>query len=211
MPSPLRAALFLRISTDAQHLDCQRPEVVALARQRGYEVVEVYEEIVSSVAKVRPAHDRMRLDAHKGKFDVVVVWALDRLGRSMTGNLQAVLDLDRLGVQLVSVREPWLDTSGPVRPLLIAIFGWVAEQERLRIVERTKAGIENARRAGKTIGRPRVTIDLDRAVKLRRDGRSLRQMARALGIGASTLHRALTAHDEVERARGAGAPTVAAE
>jgi len=71
--------------------------------------------------------------AYRGDFEVVLVWSLDRLGRSMTGNLEAVLELDRCGVEVVSVREPWLDTGGPVRALLIAIFGWVAEQERAQI------------------------------------------------------------------------------
>ena len=67
------------------------------------------------------------------------MWSLDRLHRSMLGALQTVLDLDRIGVQVVSLREPWLDTGSPVRPLLIVIFGWVAEQERIRIGERTRA------------------------------------------------------------------------
>jgi hypothetical protein len=72
----------------------------------------------------------------------------------MVSNLQAVLDLDRCGVQVVSIREPWLDTGSAVRPLLIAIFGWVAEQERVTIVARTKAGLERARRSGARLGRP---------------------------------------------------------
>lgn len=104
----------------------------------------------------------MMHDAHQGQFDVLVVWALDRFGRSTVGNIQAVLDLDRCGVQVVSVREEWLDTSGPVRSLLIAIFGWVAEQERVRLSERTKAGIERARRQGVHVGRPVVRVDVER-------------------------------------------------
>jgi putative DNA-invertase from lambdoid prophage Rac len=72
------------------------------------------------------------------------LWALDRFHRSMLGSVQDVLELDRLGVPILSVREAWLDTSGPVRSLLIAIFGWVAEQERARLIERTKAGLERA-------------------------------------------------------------------
>jgi putative DNA-invertase from lambdoid prophage Rac len=81
-------------------------------------------------------------DARRGSFDVLLVWALDRVGRSMVDNLRDVLELGRLGVQIVSLREPWLDTGGPVRDLLLAIFSWVAQQERLRFVERTKAGID---------------------------------------------------------------------
>ena len=109
----------------------------------------------------------------------------------MVGNLQAVLELDRIGVQVVSVREPWLDTGGPVRSLLIAIFSWVAEQERLRLIERTKAGLDRARRQGKRLGRPNVQVDLERARALRAEGKSLRQTATTLGIGTTTLHRLL--------------------
>jgi DNA invertase Pin-like site-specific DNA recombinase len=124
----------------------------------------------------------------------------------MVGNLQAVIELDRIGVQVISVREQWLDTSGPVRSLLIAIFSWVAEQERLRISERTKAGLERARRQGKQIGRPKAIINMPVALALRDRGFSIRQMARELKIGASTLHRLLTAADTILAAAFQGVP-----
>jgi putative DNA-invertase from lambdoid prophage Rac len=133
----------------------------------------------------------MMRDAHRGAFDVLIVWALDRFGRSMVGNLQAVLELDRRGVQVVSVCEPWLDTGGAVRPLLIAIFSWVAEQERAHLVERTKAGIARARRQGIRIGRPERAVDVRRARALRDEGLSLRAVAKKLKVPATTLHRAL--------------------
>jgi len=113
----------------------------------------------------------------------------------MVGNLQAVLELDRIGVQVVSVREPWLDTGGPVRSLLIAIFSWCAEQERERLIERTKAGLERARRQGRRIGRPRALVDVAKALALRNEGKSIREAAVVLGVGAATLHRALRLHD----------------
>src|SRR6267143_5095439 len=133
----------------------------------------------------------MMLDATRGHFDVLAVWSLDRLGRSMQANLQTVLELDRLGVQVISVKESFLDTSGPVRPLLIAIFGWLAQQERERLIERTRAGLERARRQGKRIGRPRVSVDLAKALALQSEGKSIREIALKLGVGAATLHRAL--------------------
>jgi hypothetical protein len=102
----------------------QRPEVEHLARARGYKVFTSYEE-EASAAKKRPEYERMMKDAKRGAFQVLVIWALDRFGRSMTGNLADVLELDRIGVQVVSVRESWLDTGSPVRTLLIAIFSWV--------------------------------------------------------------------------------------
>ncbi len=140
-----KAALYLRVSGDRQTLDNQRPDLEQLARARGLKIVAVYEE-QASAARSRSCFDAMMRDAHRGAFDVLLVWALDRFGRSMVGNMAAVLDLDRRGVQVVSVREAWIDTRGPVRDLLVAIFSWVAEQERAQLVARTQAGLEHARR-----------------------------------------------------------------
>lgn len=209
-----RAAIYLRVSgAPGQTVENQRPDVVQVVRSRGLDLVEVFEETISA-AKQRPALDALMLGAHQGRFDVLVVWALDRLGRSMVGNMQTVLDLDRLGVEVISVREPWLQTQGPVRSLLIGIFSWVAEQERLRIVERTREGLARARREGKQIGRPRVEVDLDQALLLRRRGVSLRKSARKLGVGAATLCRALQAYDRemaVIQKIPSGPPRVGAE
>jgi DNA invertase Pin-like site-specific DNA recombinase len=88
-----------------------------------------------------------------------------------------VLALDEIGVKVVSVREAWLDTVGPVRSLLVAIFSWVAETERNRLGERVRAGLDRARKDGKKLGRPRVSVDLAKAQALRDAGQSLRQVA----------------------------------
>ena len=90
---PFRAALYFRVSTDRQETECQRPEVEQLARGRGFEVVKVFEEKMSA-AKVRPEYTRMMKEARPGAFDVIVVWAIDRFGRSMIGNVSDILDLD---------------------------------------------------------------------------------------------------------------------
>jgi putative DNA-invertase from lambdoid prophage Rac len=203
----VRAALFVRVSTDLQTVTNQKPDLVQLCRTRGFEIVSVYEETGSAVAKKRPMFDKMRLAAHRGEFDVLVVWAIDRLGRSMIGNMQAVLDLDRLGVKVISVRESWLDMGGPVRDLLVAIFSWVASQERAQLIARTRLGMERARREGKRIGRPPVEVDIARALELRAQGLSIRRIARELRVGASTVHRALRVHDALAGAavsNGAG-------
>lgn len=185
-------AIYLRVSKSdgSQSLDNQRPEVEQLVRARGLEVAHVYEE-QASAAKVRPKYEQMLKDARRGKFDVLVIWALDRFGRSMTGNLTDVLELDRIGVTVVSVLESWLDTGSPVRSLLIAIFSWVAEQERARLIERTKAGLDAARRRGAKIGRPRRRFDVVRARELRASGMSLRKVAAELNVPQATLMRAL--------------------
>ena len=138
------AAVYLRVSTDEQTIDNQRPELERVAEARGLVIVATYAEHASA-ARRRPAFDRMMTDARRGTFEVLLVWSLDRFGRSMAGNVNDALALDDAGVTLISVREPWLDTGGPVRDLLLAIFSWVAEQELRRLVERTRAGIERAR------------------------------------------------------------------
>ncbi len=195
-----RAALFLRVSTDEQTNENQRPALVQAARTRGLEIVAVYEEVVSAASKKRSEFDRMMVDAHAGKFDVLLVAAIDRLQRSMVGAVDTILKLDAVGAKLVSLREPWLDMASPVRGLLVAIFGWIGEQERLNLKARTKLGIERARREGKRIGRPRVQVDLDEALSLRRRGLSIGRAAKKLGIGRSTLHRVYQAHDALNGA-----------
>ncbi len=202
MSGSKKCAIYLRVSKSdgSQSVDNQRPEVEQLASARGLGVVHVYEE-QASAAKHRPEYERMMRDARRGTFTVLVIWALDRFGRSMIGNMQDVTELDRIGVTVVSVRESWLDTGGPVRALLIAIFSWCAEQERARLIERTKAGLATARRKGKRLGRPRAErrhadqkgarLDLDAARDLLATGASRREVARRLKVPEATLRRAL--------------------
>lgn len=206
-----RAALYLRVSTEDQTEENQAPELRQLAERRGWEAVEYRE--TGSAAKVRPVLDRLMTDARAGRLGAVVVWALDRLDRSHIGCMLRVAELDRIGVLVVSLRDPWLDTSGPARSLLVSIFGWVAEHERTRLIERTVAGHAQVRReeateagrarrraAGKqAIGRPRTSpVLLHAAADLVRhgggDGKgfySIRAAARAKGVPEATLRRFL--------------------
>lgn len=182
------AALYLRVSTDRQTTANQRLDLERLAHARGLTPV-IYEE-TESAAKVRPVLERVLADARAGRVSAVVVWALDRLHRNMHAIVGTLLELDRLGVQVISLREPWLDTSGPVRQLLVAIFGWVAEQERTRLIERTKAGLERARSDGKRLGRPPCSPVLmgaaaDRVAR----GESIRGAARELNVPERSLRR----------------------
>ncbi len=190
-----RAAIYLRCSTGGQHTENQRPEVERLIAARGFELVAVYEENVSAAAKSRPEFERMMKDAHRGSvFSVLVVWSLDRLGRSMVGNLQAVLDLDRRGVQVVSVRESWLDSDiGPARQLLLGVMGWVAEQERTRVGERVRAGLDRLRRSGVKLGRPKANVNAQLVMNLKADGRSVRDIAKVVGVSPSVVQRTIKA------------------
>lgn len=192
-----RAAIYIRVSTDRQTGENQHAELLQLAAARGFEPI-IYEE-VESAAKTRPVLDRMLGDVRAGRMRAILVWALDRLHRSMFGAVQTVLECDRIGVPVISVREPWLDTSGPVRTLLVAIFGWVAEQERARLIERTKAGLERARRSGtrsgKPIGRPPASaVMLHAGAERILAGEPARAVARELGLSDRTLRRFLVGH-----------------
>lgn len=203
-----RAALYLRVSKGEQTPESQRADVQRVARARGFEVVAEYVETASAV-RMRPAFKQMLAAALAGQLDAIVVWAIDRFGRSMYKNILDVLELDRWGVQLVSVREPWLDNEGPVRDLLVAIFSWVAEQERRRIIERTNAGLERARAKGVRLGRPPRTFTATERARvhvLKAQGSSTRAIAKELGAPETVLRRFLagglsaqTAVDELTR------------
>lgn len=186
-----RAALYLRVSTTDQNLANQLPALRQIALARGLDIVCEIEEHISGAKKVRKGLKQLLAGAHRGDYNVVIVWAIDRLGRTMSGVLETITELDRLSCKVVSYQEPWLTMDGPVRSLLVAIFGWVAEQERARLIERTQAGLVTARKNGKTLGRPCVTLDIDEAYRLRKQGLSIAAAAKKLGVGKGTLHRAL--------------------
>jgi putative DNA-invertase from lambdoid prophage Rac len=183
----MRCALYLRVSTDEQTTDNQRPALEDYARARGWDVALVFAEAASAVRK-RPQFEMLLAAARRRSIDLVLVWSLDRLGRSMHGNISTLLELDRLGVRVASLREAWLDSAGPTRDLLIAIFSWVAQQEREQLVARTVAGMQRARREGKRIGRPPVPSDVvKRARELHAGGLSVREVAEAVHRKRSTI------------------------
>ena len=197
----LRAAVYLRVSTRDQTLANQLPDLKRLARARGLSIVATYQDEESGV-KRRPELERLISHA-KGlrRFDTVLVWALDRLGRTMGETVALVLELERIGVAVLSAREPWLDTTGPVRSLLVSVFAWVAEQERSRLVERTLAGLARARAQGKHLGRPIANVNPHAIELAMAEGLRVGQIAKRLGVGRSTLYR------ELERRRELGAPS----
>jgi DNA invertase Pin-like site-specific DNA recombinase len=213
----MRTAVYLRVSTDKQTSENQEPDVMALAAARAGEPAALVYRETESAANVRPEIDRMMEDARLGRFRRQVIWSLDRFGRSMFQNLRDVTELvDRYGVELVSVKESWVEkTADPMlKKLLLAIFSWVAEHERERLRQRTAAGVARARAAGKVVGRPRVEVPpkaLAKATELRQEGARRwpwRRVARELeriGLGRwshATLARACTERvPELDRGR----------
>ena len=187
----MKAALYVRVSTEDQTTENQLLALRQIAQARNFEIVAEISETMSGAKKARPGLTRLLEGAHRGEYTVVLVWALDRLGRSMAATLETVQELDRLGCRVISHQESWLNMDGPVRPLLVAIFAWVAEQERARLIERTQAGLATARRNGKKLGRKAVALDIDEAFRLRKQGLSIREASKKLGVGVGTLHAAL--------------------
>ncbi len=191
----MRIALYARISTNngRQYAENQLAELRDWAKRLGGDITAEYVDEASGSRSDRKRLNRMLADAHRRRFDTVLVWALDRLSREGIVRLTGYLErLKQSGVRLMSHQEPWLDTAGPISDLLIAIFGWVAQQERTRISERVKAGLRTARAKGKRLGRPVSRIDLHKAQMLRSEGYSLRQVAQILQVPRSTLSRALS-------------------
>jgi DNA invertase Pin-like site-specific DNA recombinase len=188
-----RAGIYRRVSTDAQSVENQRAPLEALAAAREFELVATWEDKASGRHVRRVGLAQLIAAARRRDVDVVMVWSLDRLGRSLGSTLALVLELDALGVRVLSVREPWLDAVGPTRSLLVAVFAWVAELEREQIVARTKAGMERAKSRGKHIGRPRVYMNMPDILFRHDAGQSVRSISVALKIKRSTLSRALRA------------------
>jgi DNA invertase Pin-like site-specific DNA recombinase len=136
----------------------------------------------------RPQFERMFQDAAERKFDLLLFWSLDRLSRE--GVTKTFGYLERLksnGIDWWSLKEEYLRSIGPFAEALLAILAVVAKQERIRISERTRAGLERARAEGKQIGRPFADFDTRQARHLRRQGSSLRQIARTMGVSPATV------------------------
>jgi len=148
-PSPVTSvACYLRVSTQHQNEANQIPDVERKIAER-YPGAQVrwYRER-KSAAKKRPVFDELIRDAKAARFQAVVIWSLDRFGRSMRRNIDDILTLNTAGVCVVSCRESWLDTESPTRDLLLAIISWVAEYERRRLTERISAGLQRVKEKG---------------------------------------------------------------
>jgi DNA invertase Pin-like site-specific DNA recombinase len=185
-------ALYARVSTSNGHQDpeMQLSELREYARRRGWEIIGEYtDQGVSGSKESRPELNRLMTDAHLRRFDAVLVWKIDRFGRSLKHLINALADLAAYGVAFVSIRDN-LDLSTPSGRLMFAVIGAMAEFERALIQERVKAGLRNARAKGKRLGRPRRVVDSSRVADLRATGASWRAIARELGVGIATLHRA---------------------
>jgi len=195
-----RVAVYARVSTanNGQDPTMQTRELEEYCQRRGWEIASAYVDVgVSGAKDSRPELNRLMADAHQRRFDTVLVWKLDRFGRSLRHLVNALAELEALGVAFVSLRDN-LDLTTPAGRLMFQIIGAMAEFERSLIVERVKAGMRNAHAKGKRIGRPPKTYlapDTRQVIaEAYRSGEgSLRQLAVRFGTSVGMVQRCVAA------------------
>jgi DNA invertase Pin-like site-specific DNA recombinase len=187
-----RAAIYVRVSTDKQTIENQLRELRQIAERRGWEIVEEYHDAGISGAKGRkdrPGLDRMLKDAQRRRFDVVMAWAIDRLGRSLIDLLGTIQTLDACDVDLYLDQQA-IDTTTPAGKLMFQVTGAFAEFERSMIRQRVNAGLKRAVEAGKQLGRPRIDPALERRIQSQlRVGKGILKVAAECGVGSGTVQR----------------------
>jgi DNA invertase Pin-like site-specific DNA recombinase len=187
----LKAAIYARVSTanNGQDPTMQTRELREYCDRRGWTVAGEYVDIgISGTKERRPELDRLLGEAHRRRFDAVVVWRFDRFARSVSHLLRALETFKSLGIEFVSLSEQ-VDTSTPTGKMVFTVLGAVAELERSLIVERVRAGLRNARAKGKSLGRPRVAVDAARIAVLRSQGLSWAKIGERLRLGEGTVRR----------------------
>ena len=187
-----RAAIYVRVSTDKQTVENQARELRQVAERRGWKVVEQYSDAGISGSKGRdgrPGLDLMLDDAKRRKFDVVMAWAIDRLGRSLVDLLHTIQELEAAGVDLYLDQQS-IDTTTPMGKLMFQVTGAFAEFERSMIRQRVHAGLKRAVEAGKTLGRPRISEKLEKRIQDQlRAGKGILKVAHEVGVGHGTVER----------------------
>ena len=187
-----RAAIYVRVSTDKQTVENQLRELRQIAERRGWQVVEEYHDAGISGSKgrdQRPGLDRMLKDASRRRFDVVMGWAIDRLGRSLIDLLGTIQALEACGCDLYLDQQA-IDTTTPTGRLMYQITGAFAEFERSMIRQRVNAGLKRAVEQGKQLGRPRIDPKLEqRILSHLRKGTGILKTAKLCEVGTGTVQR----------------------
>ena len=195
MMSSRRAAIYGRVSTDWQTTENQTVALKDVAERRSWEVVEVYIDHAISGAKgrdKRPGFDQMLKDANRRKFDVVMTWSIDRLGRSLRNLLETIEHLEATGVDLYFDQQN-IDTTTPAGKLLFQVTGAFAEFERSMIQQRVNAGLVRAGAQGKRLGRPKIDAKTEWAIcQALATGQSILKTAAQFGVGSGTVQRIKT-------------------
>jgi DNA invertase Pin-like site-specific DNA recombinase len=195
----MRIGIYARVSSDKQENENQLLQLRDFAGRQGWGIaIEFIDTVTGSGRKARPRFDAMMVAASQKQFDLLLFWRLDRFSREgVRKTLQYLTLLDSYGVAWRSFMEPYLDSCGPMKDVVISLFATFAQQERIAISDRTKAGLQRAIKQGKTLGRRAVMVDVSRVLKLRREGLGLRPIAKQLKISVNTIAKALRDADSL--------------
>ncbi len=186
-----RVAVYVRVSTKDQSVDMQLNDLERYSRERGLNVFKVYEDSgVSGTKETRPALNELMDDARKRKFDIVLLWRFDRFARSTKHLVTALHEFRNLGIDFISYQEN-IDTSSPLGEAIFTIISAMSKLERDIIAERVKGGLRKARVNGKRLGRPESKADTDKIVEYKEQGKSIRVIAKELGLSRGKVERTL--------------------
>ena len=194
----MRAAIYARVSTSDQTNTIQVRELKEYVERRSWDVAGIYQDQMSGATASRPVLNQLMADARLRKFDAVLVWKLDRFGRSLVHCVGAIQELQALGIRFIAISQGLdTDTSNPTSQLLMHILAPVAQFERELIHERVSAGMRAAKvhgtKTGNAIGRSRRVFDREEVLRLRAAGLSIEKAACQMRIGVGTVVRVLEA------------------
>ena len=186
----IRVAIYARVSTDDRGQDPlnQQLQLREFASRHGWIVVREYMDQASAASSEREGFKRLWVDIARRRFDLLLFWSLDRFTRE--GTFKTLFYLKRLsdaGVAFKSYSEPYIDSLGVFSDAIVGIIAAIAQQERQRISERTKAGLARVKKQGKRLGRPRLQIDLADVKRLQGMGKSLRAIAKEIGVSPALV------------------------
>jgi DNA invertase Pin-like site-specific DNA recombinase len=189
----VNVAIYTRVSTDKQDPEMQQRELLDYCHRRRWTIVGTYTDAgVSGTKESRPELNRLMADAKRRKFDAVLCWKFDRIGRSLRHLVNLLAELESLNIAFVSYSDS-VDLTTPQGKLMFQIICAMAEFERSLTVERVKAGLKNARAKGTRLGRPSLGLDASDARVLRNGGYSLREIGARLHCSEGTVRRMLAA------------------
>ena len=195
MKADKKVAIYVRVSTKDQSVGMQLNDLERYSKERGLNIFKVYEDNgVSGTKETRPALGQLMDDARKRKFNVVLVWRFDRFARSTKHLVNALYEFRNLGIDFVSYQEN-IDTSSPLGEAIFTIISAMSKLERDIIAERVKGGLRKARANGKRLGRPESEVDTDKIVEYKKQGKSIREIAKEMGIHRSKVERTLKLSD----------------
>jgi len=192
---PIRVALYARVSTKDKRQDTENQlvQLREFSSSQGWAVIHEYVDRETGKHSERPQFKRLFEDASQRKFDAVLFWSLDRFSREgVRETLNHLECLSGYGVNYRSFTEQYLDSCGIFKEAVLAILAVIAKQERVRLSERTIAGLQKARKQGRIGGRPKVVCDRSKVERLYKNGVSLSAIARQVGVSKSSVHRMIS-------------------